>query len=141
MQDLEKKVKELEEQLLKLKAPLNSLNIKLEPKNLIDRLEKMLIIYAELQFPFEKRLLPAQRKILLYYLHKGLNDETLSTVCEDNPSYDKNYLHGINKKLRDKGYLIKDKNNYQKFHLNSDLEAIRKKVMIDDCKLMIITCV
>jgi len=149
MEELENKIKMLEAEILKYKSPLNALNIKITPKNKIDRLEKFITSYSELTFPVEKRLLPSHKPILLYYLHKGISDEVLEMILEDNPTTDKNgnekpltknHLHTINKKLRDRGYLIRDEKNYQKFKLTPELETIRKKVMDEDCKLIIITC-
>jgi hypothetical protein len=40
----------------------------------------------------------------------------------------------MNKNLRDKGYLIRELNNFKKFHLNEDLQHIRKKFIEDKCK-------
>lgn len=141
-------IKQLEAQLLKYKEPLNALNIRVSSKNKIERLDKFLTAYSELKMTAENKLLPSHKPILLYYLAKGITDEVLQTILDDNPEREKvkkgkqltrNHLHTINKKLRDRGYLIKDEKNYQKFKLSDDLEAIRKKVLDDDCKLIFLT--
>jgi len=147
MDEKDIKIKQLEAQLLKFKEPLNALNIKVSSKNTIERLDKFLTAYAELKMTEENRLLPSHKPILLYYLAKGITDEVLQTILDDNPEREKvkkgkqltrNHLHTINKKLRDRGYLIKDEKNYQKFKLSPDLEAIRKKVLEENCKLILL---
>lgn len=100
-------------------------------------LSKILQVYSILNYDEDNRLVPHQTKVLLYYLKNGLSEETLQAICED-IGYEKNYLHGVNKKLRDRGYLIKDKNNQHKFFLNEDLENIRKSFLHDKSKGYII---
>lgn len=148
MEELEDKIKELEAKLLKFKAPLNALNVKVVSKNKIERLDKFLTAYSELHMTAENKLLPSHKPILLYYLAKGISDDVLQTILDDNPEREKvkkgkqltrNHLHTINKKLRDRGYLVKDEKNYQKFKLSPDLESIRKKVLEEDCKLILLT--
>lgn len=148
MNELEDKIKELEAKLLKFKAPLNALNFKVVSKNKIERLDKFLTAYSELNMSAENKLLPSHKPILLYYLAKGISDDVLQTILDDNPDREKvkkgkqltrNHLHTINKKLRDRGYLVKDEKNYHKFKLSPDLEAIRKKVLEEECKLIILT--
>lgn len=148
MKELEDKIKELEAKLLKFKAPLNALNVKVVSKNKIERLDKFLTAYSELHMSPENKLLPSHKSILLYYLAKGISDDVLQTILDDNPDRGKvkkgkqltrNHLHTINKKLRDRGYLVKDEKNYQKFKLSPDLESIRKKVLEEDCKLILLT--
>jgi predicted transcriptional regulator len=106
-------------------------------KNKIQFLEKMLEVYAILNFDNVNSLLPSERKVLLYYVQKGLSQETLTKVCKD-VNYNKNYLHTLNKKLRDKGYLIRDPNNNHKFYLNEKLENFRQKFVLDQAKAYII---
>lgn len=148
MKELEDKIKELEAKLLKFKAPLNALNVKVVSKNKIERLDKFLTAYSELHMSPENKLLPSHKPILLYYLAKGISDDVLQTILDDNPEREKvkkgkqltrNHLHTINKKLRDRGYLVKDEKNYQKFKLSPDLESIRKKVLEEDCRLILLT--
>src|SRR6188474_3185951 len=109
MNELEDKIKELEAKLLKFKAPLNALNVKVVSKNKIERLDKFLTAYSELHKSTENKLLPSHKPILLYYLAKGITDDVLQTILDDNPEREKvkkgkqltrNHLHTINKKLR-----------------------------------------
>jgi len=120
---------------------VSSLNVfydKIGVKNDIDLLDRVLQVYAILNFEDANKLVPAQRKILLYYVRNGLTKETLENVITDT-GYSRNYLHTVNKALRDKGYLVKDKNNEHKFYLNSELEHIRKKFVVDKAKGYIIS--
>jgi len=115
---------------------LNHLNLYYDPlqfKNRIQFLDKMLEIYAILNFSEANILPPSERKVLLYYIQKGISEETLETVCKD-VGYKRNYLHTVNKKLRDKGYLVRDENNTHKFHLNADLQHFRKRFVLDGSK-------
>lgn len=148
MDEKDKIIKELEAKLLKFKEPLNALNIKVDSKNKIERLDKFLTAYSELRMAEENKLLPSQKPILLYYLLKGISEDVIQLLIEDNPERAKvkkgkqltrNHLHAINKKLRDRGYLVRDEKNYQKFKLSPDLETIRKKVLDEDCKLILMT--
>ena len=148
MDEKDKIIKELEAKLLKFKEPLNALNIKVDSKNKIERLDKFLTAYSELRMTEENKLLPSQKPILLYYLLKGISEDVIQLLIEDNPERAKvkkgkqltrNHLHAINKKLRDRGYLVRDEKNYQKFKLSPDLETIRKKVLDEDCKLILMT--
>jgi len=148
MENQEDKIKELEAKLLKFKEPLNALNLKVDSKNKIERLDKFLTAYSELRMTEENKLLPSQKPILLYYLLKGISEDVIQLLIEDNPERAKvkkgkqltrNHLHAINKKLRDRGYLVRDEKNYQKFKLSPDLETIRKKVLDEDCKLILMT--
>ena len=119
-------------------SALNVFYDKIEVKNDIDLLDRVLQVYAILNFDDASKLVPAQRKILLYYVKNGLTKETLENVIVDT-GYSRNYLHTVNKALRDKGYLIKDKNNEHKFYLNSELEHVRKKFVLDKAKGYIIS--
>nr|DAI89485.1 MAG TPA: hypothetical protein [Caudoviricetes sp.] len=148
MDEKDKIIKELEAKLLKFKEPLNALNLKVDSKNKIERLDKFLTAYSELRMTEENKLLPSQKPILLYYLLKGISEDVIQLLIEDNPERAKvkkgkqltrNHLHAINKKLRDRGYLVRDEKNYQKFKLSPDLETIRKKVLDEDCKLILMT--
>lgn len=115
---------------------MNHLNLYYDPlqfKNRIQFLDKMLEIYAILNFSEANILPPSERKVLLYYIQKGISEETLETVCKD-VGYKRNYLHTVNKKLRDKGYLVRDENNTHKFHLNADLQHFRKRFVLDGSK-------
>ena len=115
---------------------MNHLNLYYDPlqfKNRIQFLDKMLEIYAILNFNEANILPPSERKVLLYYIQKGISEETLETVCKD-VGYKRNYLHTVNKKLRDKGYLVRDENNTHKFHLNADLQHFRKRFVLDGSK-------
>ena len=108
---------------------------KIKPKNQIDFIESILKVYSALNFDDKSNLPKAERTILAYYVLHGLTEETLKNVLIDFPKYAKGeYLHQMNKNLRDKGYLIREVNNFKKFHLNEDLLHIRKKFIEDKCK-------
>lgn len=94
-------------------------------KNEIELIDKILSIYTIVKFEHDLRLREYEKNVLIYYVRKGITEETLANVCEDR-GIKTNYLHKINKDLRDKGYLITSETNYRKFHLNSDLEQIRE---------------
>ena len=94
-------------------------------KNEIEFIDKILSVYSIVKFEAEDRLRDYEKNILIYYVRKGITEETLETVCEDR-GIKKNYLHKINKDLRDKGYLLTSETNYRKFHLNKELEDIRE---------------
>lgn len=109
---------------------------KIKPKNQIDFIEAILKVYAVLNFDEKSNLPKAERTVLTYYIIHGLTEDTLKNILIDFPKYSNSeYLHQMNKKLRDKGYLIKDKNNFKKFTLNDDLHHIRKKFIDDKCKM------
>lgn len=144
-EELEKKIIELENKIEGFKKPLNIYSINSPAKNKIDRALKFLTVYAEVT---NNKLVPLDIKILGYYIIKGLTDETLEMIIEDDPRYEVkkenkpftiNHLHGINKRLRDQGYLIKSKTNEQKFHLSQEMENLAKKINKDQCKGILIS--
>jgi hypothetical protein len=144
-EELEKKIVELENKLEGFKKPLNIFSINVPAKNKVDKALKFLTVYAEVT---NSRLVPLDIKILAYYILKGLTDETLEMIIEDDPRYEVkkenkpftiNHLHGINKRLRDQGYLIKSKTNEQKFHLSQEMENLAKKINKDQCKGILIS--
>jgi len=96
-----------------------------EIKNEIDLVERIISIYSIIKFTGSDRLREFEKNILVYYVRKGISDDTLDMVCAD-LNKKKNHLHGINKQLRDKGYLITCRNNMRKFELNEDLKSIRQ---------------
>lgn len=116
---------------------LNPFYNKAEVKNEIDLLDKVIEIYSILNFDKNVRIVPHEKKVLIYYLKRGLNEETLQTVMTD-LNYSKNYRDSVNKKLRDKGFLIRDENNQQKFHLNTDLQLLKKKFIDEKTKVFYI---
>lgn len=143
--ELEQKILELEDKIEGFKKPLNIYSINSPAKNKIDRALKFLTVYAEVT---NNRLVPLDIKILGYYIIKGLTDETLEMIIEDDPRYEVkkenklftiNHLHGINKRLRDQGYLVKSKTNEQKFHLSQEMENLAKKINKDQCKGILIS--
>jgi hypothetical protein len=93
----------------------------------------VLSIYTLVKYEEKDRLRAYEKNVLIYYVRKGITDETLDNICEDR-GINKNYLHKINKDLRDKGYLLTSEKNYRKFHLSKDLEEIRKSFITDKCK-------
>lgn len=107
-------------------------------KNEIDLIDKVLSIYSIVKFEPDFRLRNYEKNILVYYVRKGISDETLSNICEDK-DINKNYLHKINKDLRDKGFLVSSDKNLRKFHLSSDLEVIRQNFIKDKFKNYLIT--
>lgn len=119
-------------------SQLNVFYNKTSFKNVPQKLDSLLSIYSILNFPPENKLVRNERKVLIYYLMKGLTQETLDTICED-LNYKKNYLHQVNKKLRDKGYLVRDERNTHKFYLIEDLKRFRKKFIEDNAKGYIIS--
>lgn len=107
---------------------------KCQYNNEIDMVDTILTIYSTIKFKGKDRLRDFEKNILIYYIRKGLNDETLEMVSED-LNKKKNYLHGINKHLRDKGYLIASKTNLRKFDLNEDLKMLRSSFIEKKLKL------
>jgi hypothetical protein len=95
-------------------------------KNKIELLDKVLTIYSLLNFEKKDRLVDHEKKVLVYYIKNGLNDETLDKVHID-LCYKKTYIYKINKQLRDKGYLVKDKYNMKKFDLSEELKIIQER--------------
>ena len=93
--------------------------------NMIELIDNILSIYSIIKFKDSKRLRNYEKNVLIYYVINGISEETLDNVCKDK-SIEKNYLHKINKDLRDKGYLVSSSTNYRKFSLNSELEDIRE---------------
>lgn len=147
---MEEKVEQLEKEVLRLKAelkkPLNTFYIVSPAKNKIDKVNKFLAVYSEVT---DNKLLPIDKKVLAYYIVKGLTDETLEMVLEDDPTYNpnstkekkpftRNHLHGINKRLKDKGYLKGSLTNERKFSLSAEMESLQKKINVDQCKGIII---
>lgn len=117
-------------------AELNVFYNRAKVKNTVDLLSKVIDIYALLNSTEENKLAKYEKRILLYYLQKGFNETALEAICEDT-GYKKNYLHVVNKKLRDKGYLIVDEKRHV-FDLNADLKLMRKKFVDDKSKGYII---
>lgn len=108
---------------------MNGLNVfwnNAKIKNKIELLDKVLSIYSLLNFEKKDRLVDHEKKVLVYYVKNGLNDETLDKVHID-LSYTKTYIYKINKQLRDKGYLTKDKYNMKKFDLSEELKEIQDR--------------
>jgi hypothetical protein len=108
--------------------------------NEIDFIDKILSIYSIVKYDTENKLREYEKNILIYYVRKDITDETLETVCEDR-GIKKNYLHKINKDLRDKGYLVTSETNYRKFHLNDDLKNIRENFIIRKFKNYLVSFV
>ena len=117
---------------------LNVFYDKISVKTNIDLIDKVLQVYAILNFEDPNHLVDSQRKVLLHYVLKGISEDTFKEVIEDT-GYRKAYLHNLNKTLRDKGYLVRDTHNDHKFHLNPQLEQIRKKFITDKAKGYIIS--
>ncbi len=144
---LEKEILELKKKLEGYKKPLNAFYVVSPAKNKIDKVNKFLAVYSEVT---NNRLLPIDKKVLAYYIVKGLSDETLEMVLEDDPTYNpestkerkpftRNHLHGINKRLRDKGFLQGSLTNERKFFLSAEMEVLQKKINVDQCKGIIIS--
>lgn len=92
--------------------------------NEIEMVDKILLFYSIANYDEKDRLKNYERNILTYYVRKGITEESLDDVCLDR-GIKKNYLHKINKDLRDRGYLVMSETNYRKFRLNKELQAIR----------------
>lgn len=116
---------------------LNPFYNKANIKNEVDLLDKVVDIYSILNFDSRSQIVPHEKKVLVYYLKRGLNEETLQTVMTD-LNYTKNYRDSVNKKLRDKGFLVRDEKNQQKFHLNNDLLLLKKKFIDEKTKVFYI---
>jgi hypothetical protein len=106
---------------------------KIVVKNSVALLDLLLQVYSVANFDEKNKLVPSQRKVLVYYIKNGLTEQTLSDIKEDYPKYNSNYLHQVNKQLRDKGYLIKDTHNEHRFFLNKDLEHFRTMFITNNC--------
>ena len=106
---------------------------KIVVKNSVALLDLLLQVYSVANFDEKNKLVPSQRKVLVYYIKNGLTEQTLSDIKEDYPKYNSNYLHQVNKQLRDKGYLIKDNHNEHRFFLNKDLEHFRTMFITNNC--------
>lgn len=106
--------------------------------NEIELIDTVLSIYTIAKFEENLRLKNYERNILVYYVRNGINKESLESVCEDR-KINKNYLHKINKDLRDKGYLISSETNYRKFHLNPELENIRMAFIDNKLRMYLLT--
>lgn len=108
---------------------MNSLNVfwnNAKIKNKIELLDKVLSIYSLLNFEKKDRLVEHEKKVLVYYIKNGLTEETLDKVHID-LTYNKTYIYKINKQLRDKGYLIKNKYNMKKFDLSEELKQLQDR--------------
>ncbi len=147
MEELEKEILELKKKLESYKKPLNTFYIVSPAKNKIDKVNKFLAVYSEVT---DNKLLPIDKKVLAYYIVKGLTDETLEMILEDDPTYNpnstkekkpftRNHLHGINKRLKDKGYLQGSLTNERKFFLGAEMEVLQKKINVDQCKGIIVS--
>jgi hypothetical protein len=146
-EELEKKILELENKIEGFKKPLNIFSINSPAKNKVDRVLKFISVYSEVT---NKKLVPLDIKILGYYMMKGLSDETLQMILDDDPRYDAekkqekkpftaNHLHGINSRLRVQGYLVKSPTNDRKFFLSQEMQNLAKKINKDQCKGIIIS--
>lgn len=102
--------------------------------------DKILTIYSLIKYDKPNRLREFEKNVLIYYVRKGLNQETLDMIAEDLRK-EQNYLHGINKHLRDKGYLISSKTNLRKFDLNEELKALRESFINNKINLYTIALV
>ena len=110
-----------------------------KPKNKLELVDQILQIYAIINYDASNNLPNSERNVLSYYIKNGLNEETLRDILIDLPKYAKNdYLAQMNKKLRDKGYLVRDKYNLKKFHLTEGLEYLRQKFILEGCKTYMI---
>ena len=138
---------ELKKKIEGYQKPLNVFYINKPAKNKIDRVLKFISVYSEVN---NNKLVPLDIKVLAYYMIKGLTDETLQMVLDDDPRYESdkkdskkpftaNHLHGINKRLKDQGYLQKSLTNERKFFLSQEMENLAKKINLDQCKNIIIS--
>jgi hypothetical protein len=106
--------------------------------NEIEMIDKVLSFYSVANFEEKDRLKNYEKNILIYYVRKGITEESLEDVCVDR-NIKKNYLHKVNKDLRDKGYLVMSETNYRKFHLNKDLQDIRTAFIENKASIYLIT--
>jgi hypothetical protein len=96
--------------------------------------DKLLTVYSVIKFSGKDRLRDFEKNVLIYYIRKGISDETLEMVSDD-LGMKKNYLHGINKHLREKGYLVASKTNLRKFDLNEELKQLRESFVTNQLRL------
>ena len=138
---------ELKNTIKGFRQPLNLFSISMPAKNKIDRVLKYISVYAEIT---NNKLVPLDVKILSYYIIKGVSEDTLEMILEDDPRYevekktDKkpftvNHLHQINYRLRAKGYLEESPTNEKKFNLSKNMQKLANKLNVDQCKGILIS--
>jgi hypothetical protein len=79
---------------------------------------KLLTVYSVIKFG-ERSIKGLEKNVLIYYIRKGINDETLEMVSNDLTN-EENY-YGINKQ---ESYLIASKTNLRKFGLNEGSKTV-----------------
>lgn len=122
-----------------LKLPLLELNY----KNEVDLVDKLLSIYSltkeNEEVPKGSRfdsfkLRKFERDVLNYYIRYGYNDNTKITIQED-MGKKLNAITQVDFLLKEKGYLEDLPNNYRKKKLNTYLEDIRNKFVLEKRKI------
>lgn len=94
----------------------------------LDMLEKILAVYSTYYIISGKgqkpNLRPQLLKVLAIYVLHGYSKESKALASKSSGLKGLTRIDGINKELRDAGYLIKDAGNDHKAHLNEDLTAL-----------------
>lgn len=93
----------------------------------LDMLEKILAVYSTYYILSEKGkkpLRPQLLKILAIYVLHGFSRESKMLAAEICNLKEHTRIDGLNKELRDAGYLVKDFRNDHKSYLNDDLKSL-----------------
>lgn len=96
-------------------------------KTPLDMLEKMLAIYSTyrtISGKGVKTLRPQLLKILAVYVMYGYNRESKLLAVNYCGFKDERRIDGLNKELRDAGYIVKDRFKEHDSHLNDDLQVL-----------------
>lgn len=93
----------------------------------LDLLEKILSFYSTYHVISGKgftNLKPQLIELLAIYILKGYNKDSKKLATKMLNLKDSTRINGLNKELRDAGYIVKDKGNEHISHLNADLTAL-----------------
>lgn len=110
-------------------------SLKNKYKDDLDFADKLLKVYSTLQ---DKPLTNFERKVMVYYIIHDVSKETRDYIKEDT-NKKANYLNQIDFLLKEKGYLVDEKNNYRKKKLSVDMKAIRDSFFINRKRVYILT--
>ncbi len=93
----------------------------------LDLLEKIVALYSTyrvLAGQASNTLKPQLVTVLAIYILRGFNKEAKREATAVLKLKDDTRINGLNKELRDAGYIIRDKGNEHISHLNEDLKAL-----------------
>lgn len=71
-----------------------------------------------------QKLTPSEMNLMVYYMKMGYSEEAKSSYIEDT-GMSESGVNVTNNKLRNKGYLIKNKNRFTVSYLAPDIEELR----------------